>query len=117
MPLGTACECLFSSQVVPKGTTHLLLNDFYQQITPKGVLGTNPDCALFKLIKKISIMKKIAFVLALVLSFFSTDLLIAQNRAVGYSATDEGTLYVSTCLLYTSPSPRDLSTSRMPSSA
>jgi len=25
--------------------------------------------------------------------------------------------YVSTCLLYTSPSPRDLSTSRMPSSA
>ena len=26
-------------------------------------------------------------------------------------------LYVYTCLLYTSPSPRDLSTSRMPSSA
>ena len=26
-------------------------------------------------------------------------------------------LYSSTCLLYTSPSPRDLSTSRMPSSA
>ena len=27
------------------------------------------------------------------------------------------TLFVATCLLYTSPSPRDLSTSRMPSSA
>ena len=31
-----------------------------------------------------------------------------------FSAT---TGYVNTCLLYTSPSPRDLSTSRMPSSA
>ena len=29
----------------------------------------------------------------------------------------EITMYVNTCLLYTSPSPRDLSTSRMPSSA
>ena len=34
-------------------------------------------------------------------------------------ATGDGLLYFlySTCLLYTSPSPRDLSTSRMPSSA
>ena len=30
---------------------------------------------------------------------------------------DEIEQYVETCLLYTSPSPRDLSTSRMPSSA
>ena len=29
----------------------------------------------------------------------------------------DGTFDVETCLLYTSPSPRDLSTSRMPSSA
>ena len=28
-----------------------------------------------------------------------------------------GTMYMDICLLYTSPSPRDLSTSRMPSSA
>ena len=33
-----------------------------------------------------------------------------NNVAIGYQA-------LSTCLLYTSPSPRDLSTSRMPSSA
>ena len=32
------------------------------------------------------------------------------------AALEAGTLYVA-CLLYTSPSPRDLSTSRMPSSA
>ena len=32
-------------------------------------------------------------------------------------AADIDDLYVSACLLYTSPSPRDLSTSRMPSSA
>ena len=34
-----------------------------------------------------------------------------------YGLKDAKTPYVMTCLLYTSPSPRDLSTSRMPSSA
>ena len=37
---------------------------------------------------------------------------LVEKRAKFYSE-----LYPSTCLLYTSPSPRDLSTSRMPSSA
>ena len=44
---------------------------------------------------------------------------------ISQTSTDEGTLYAAisneqiteACLLYTSPSPRDLSTSRMPSSA
>ena len=36
-------------------------------------------------------------------------------RAAGINFFD--TAYVYTCLLYTSPSPRDISTSRMPSSA
>ena len=31
--------------------------------------------------------------------------------------TYDGKAYIKNCLLYTSPSPRDLSTSRMPSSA
>ena len=35
------------------------------------------------------------------------------DKKIGY---DHGVQYIS-CLLYTSPSPRDLSTSRMPSSA
>ena len=41
------------------------------------------------------------------------------GKAMG-DLVDEGILkkdYSGTCLLYTSPSPRDLSTSRMPSSA
>ena len=38
------------------------------------------------------------------------------NEAVGCDEFFNG-LLVTTCLLYTSPSPRDLSTSRMPSSA
>ena len=37
-------------------------------------------------------------------------------RASEYAAAEEET-HVEGCLLYTSPSPRDLSTSRMPSSA
>ena len=36
---------------------------------------------------------------------------------VEFESSSEGTTVTMTCLLYTSPSPRDLSTSRMPSSA
>ena len=38
---------------------------------------------------------------------------LAKNMVTKYGMTTE----LGTCLLYTSPSPRDLSTSRMPSSA
>ena len=45
----------------------------------------------------------------------------ASNKYIGYDSVDEVVYYdlptPFTCLLYTSPSPRDLSTSRMPSSA
>ena len=44
----------------------------------------------------------------------------ALNSGAIYFITWKGgidTLYIAGCLLYTSPSPRDLSTSRMPSSA
>ena len=51
----------------------------------------------------------------------------AQTQGVDFSIDDKekissaldklGVDYVEGCLLYTSPSPRDLSTSRMPSSA
>ena len=55
---------------------------------------------------------------------FSTDEDTAYSATLGLddllqndSDLDGDTLTVTTCLLYTSPSPRDLSTSRMPSSA
>ena len=41
---------------------------------------------------------------------------IAEGKALDLTQTAT-TLGFNTCLLYTSPSPRDLSTSRMPSSA
>ena len=44
------------------------------------------------------------------------DLLNQQRIRVG-PTTQEGQRLTQICLLYTSPSPRDLSTSRMPSSA
>ena len=42
-----------------------------------------------------------------------------QKRKLAYEIDTfkEGIYTITTCLLYTSPSPRDLSTSRMPSSA
>ena len=39
------------------------------------------------------------------------------NKAKKSEINDPNAFAVGTCLLYTSPSPRDLSTSRMPSSA
>ena len=43
--------------------------------------------------------------------FLDQDLVLCQIK------TNNGGLLIGSCLLYTSPSPRDLSTSRMPSSA
>jgi len=40
-----------------------------------------------------------------------------EQVKVAFAKTTSGTVITRTCLLYTSPSPRDLSTSRMPSSA
>ena len=46
---------------------------------------------------------------------------VSNKKSVGYFVgrllEEEGAKVVYVCLLYTSPSPRDLSTSRMPSSA
>ena len=39
------------------------------------------------------------------------------NTAIGTTSANAAKPFLVTCLLYTSPSPRDLSTSRMPSSA
>ena len=42
---------------------------------------------------------------------------LTAGTATAAATLDVGAYDVNTCLLYTSPSPRDLSTSRMPSSA
>ena len=42
---------------------------------------------------------------------------LPSDRTATYRETEVIQSYLRTCLLYTSPSPRDLSTSRMPSSA
>ena len=41
----------------------------------------------------------------------------AYAQPLNFIREIDGTVYAVSCLLYTSPSPRDLSTSRMPSSA
>ena len=40
-----------------------------------------------------------------------------EGYAISYKANDPKTAYITNCLLYTSPSPRDKRQSRMPSSA
>ena len=47
----------------------------------------------------------------------STDKLNERLSELGYGDLERTVLQAECCLLYTSPSPRDLSTSRMPSSA
>ena len=45
------------------------------------------------------------------------DMMIVRENTEGEYSSVGGRMFPNTCLLYTSPSPRDLSTSRMPSSA
>ena len=59
-----------------------------------------------------------------VVDYMGDDSSVVQAARVSYGkgtkkvSTDSGLIkYLMSCLLYTSPSPRDLSTSRMPSSA
>jgi len=49
--------------------------------------------------------------------FVRYDMTAAENIAVGRIDNDVSLAHIQACLLYTSPSPRALSTSRMPSSA
>ena len=52
------------------------------------------------------------------LLIFTAGLVAERRLARGVKLNyPEAMAYISACLLYTSPSPRDLSTSRMPSSA
>ena len=52
-----------------------------------------------------------------VVKFLQTAFPEFQVRHDGVDRKNVRWVHVGTCLLYTSPSPRDLSTSRMPSSA
>mgnify|MGYP000197389639 CR=1 FL=1 len=70
-------------------------------------------------------MKKVGAVLAVLLVLFATATAMAYETPINFKAVKpDGKVAANadykiyyTCLLYTSPSPRDLSTSRMPSSA
>ena len=59
--------------------------------------------------------KSIFLTVALSLVFFACEQEVTELKPNVYSPA--GTPSGNSCLLYTSPSPRDLSTSRMPSSA
>ena len=63
--------------------------------------------------KKRIILSAVLSLAALANSFACTNLIVGKN-----ASTDGSTIVsYSACLLYTSPSPRDGATSRMPSSA
>ena len=61
--------------------------------------------------------KILLVVLLLLLLAAGAAVRFAYNEIHGNGAPGSTEVIVSICLLYTSPSPRDLSTSRMPSSA
>ena len=67
-----------------------------------------------------SIKKNIAFYIISIILTMLTSMVIVAAASTGHTLTkvvDDFVKDYKACLLYTSPSPRDLSTSRMPSSA
>ena len=52
-----------------------------------------------------------------IINYRTAEMTLDCVRSVLQAAADVPDITIHTCLLYTSPSPRDLSTSRMPSSA
>ena len=68
---------------------------------------------MFKVMKKLtSLVAVVAVVFA-----FTTEVMAAKKSKTLKNTQKKGFVRCGVCLLYTSPSPRDLSTSRMPSSA
>ena len=66
----------------------------------------------------IKVMKKITIAIDGFSSCGKSTMAKDLAREIGYIYIDSGAMYRAvTCLLYTSPSPRDISGSRMPSSA
>ena len=78
---------------------------------------------LFRAVANVNILEGIRFYVSFACSFAFGELKLMEGSAkiISLIARDENQHLVITqnilCLLYTSPSPRDLSTSRMPSSA
>ena len=72
-----------------------------------------------KIIKKISEIENFTFDFEQLINDKKEtgNCIISFNNKMMCKYDETGKLIISPCLLYTSPSPRDLSTSRMPSSA
>ena len=79
--------------------------------------GLTPD--LLELISKVeeTTRQNTAFNLNIAFNYGGRDELLRAAAKASAAGKDVGMMTESDCLLYTSPSPRDLSTSRMPSSA
>ena len=61
----------------------------------------------------LAVMAFPVFLVEVITAYYLTDAALLMEAG----NIDDITMYFEACLLYTSPSPRDLSTSRMPSSA
>ena len=78
------------------------------------VIVTNSGATPFAILKPLLILATlVAVVDSAVAHYFSPE----TRREIRVFFTEVNSDLISSCLLYTSPSPRDLSTSRMPSSA
>ena len=67
--------------------------------------------------KKREFFTKVGQVLSVILPTESNTSTSNQELSALWLSPDEWMVYTNTCLLYTSPSPRDATLSRMPSSA
>ena len=87
--------------------------------TENNTQGARRDEQRTRFLSRENIVKMIKTTVVLSALFLSIWAVVL-NQAIeplDIDTDEEASILVKTCLLYTSPSPRDLSTSRMPSSA
>ena len=114
--IGAILTALFAIPLVERGRVSLTNSETAETVFLDSAIGLFPAFVAGLVLAAVlaAIMSTLSSQLVVTASAFVEDLMLLLRRR---PLTGRSSLWVSRCLLYTSPSPRDVEESRMPSSA